>query len=204
MPYNDIYVGANYRHNLIKYWQQFSSDWNIPEGYHVNHIKPKCTFEDNDDPLIHHPRNLIALHSDDHVSIHKCRGDKFVNEKLILSIKGNNLSVEQKDKLRKNRLGAKYSTKTKKKMSDAKKGRKYSKTHKQNMSLSRGGNGIHVGYAARYKHRSNQVALLKEQFNDQYGIWITNGVINKRSMGNIALPDNFIIGRTDFSIEENK
>lgn len=197
MRYNDIYAGANYRHNLIKYWKQFNPDWDIPEGYIVHHIKPKCTFEDNDDLLIRHPRNLIALHPDDHVAIHKCRDDKFVNEKLILLIKGNKLSVEQKDKLRKNRLGADYSTKTKKKMLDA-------KTHKQNMSLLRGGDGIHVGYAARYKHRSNQVELLTEQqFNDEYGIWITNGVINKRLMGNVALPENFIIGRTDFSIEEN-
>ena len=65
----------NHRHNLTIYWRQFYPNWTIPKGYHVHHIKPKCTFADKNDPRIHHPRNLIALHPDDHQTIHRCRGD---------------------------------------------------------------------------------------------------------------------------------
>lgn len=78
----------NYRRNLELYWRQFCPQWTIPVGFHVHHIKPKVTFENKDDPRIHHPRNLIALHPDDHLLIHKLRGDKFVNNSMILSITG--------------------------------------------------------------------------------------------------------------------
>ena len=40
----------------------------------LNLNAPQCTFF-NDDSFKHHPKNLIALHPDDHLSIHKCRGD---------------------------------------------------------------------------------------------------------------------------------
>jgi len=75
-------------------------------GYHVHHIKPKSTFEDKNDPQIHHPRNLIALHPDDHISIHKCRGDK-QSMNFIRAIKP----------------GYKHSSKTLLKMSKSLKGR---------------------------------------------------------------------------------
>ena len=65
----------NYRRNLELYWRQFYPHWKVPSGYHVHHIKPKSTYADKNDPRIHHPRNLIALHPDDHASIHRCRGD---------------------------------------------------------------------------------------------------------------------------------
>ena len=65
----------NYKRNILIYWRQWYPEWNIPEGFHVHHIKPKCTFDNPADPRIHHPRNLIALHPDDHVTIHRLRGD---------------------------------------------------------------------------------------------------------------------------------
>jgi len=75
----NIYHPTNYRKNLITYWRQYHPDYQIPAGYHVHHIKPRCTFKDKNDPSINHPSNLIALHPDDHYSIHRCRGDKYVN-----------------------------------------------------------------------------------------------------------------------------
>lgn len=78
MTYNN-----NPRSNLRLYWRQFYPNWEIPEGFHVHHIKPKCTFEDPSNPKIHHPSNLIALHKDDHWTIHRLRGDKNVNWPFI-------------------------------------------------------------------------------------------------------------------------
>jgi hypothetical protein len=69
----------NYRQNLINYWQQFYPNWDIPKGYHVHHIKPKSLGGTN------HPKNLIALHPDDHISIHRCRGDKILDNHFLLS-----------------------------------------------------------------------------------------------------------------------
>jgi len=74
-----IYHKTNYRKNLTLYWQQYFSGYQIPKGYHVHHIKPKTTGGDN------HPSNLIALHPDDHISIHKCRGDNVANNVFIIS-----------------------------------------------------------------------------------------------------------------------
>jgi hypothetical protein len=98
----------NPRRNLKIYWKQFYPDWEIPKGYHVHHIKPKCTFDDSADPRIHHPRNLIALHPDDHWLIHKLRGDKNVNWPFI------NVIGEKKQPC---------SKATKKKISEANKGK---------------------------------------------------------------------------------
>ncbi len=81
-----IYSKTDHRKNITLYWQQYFPKYKIPKFYHVHHIKPKCTFEDKNDPMIHHPRNLIALHPDDHQSIHRCRGDiRLANG--ILSVK---------------------------------------------------------------------------------------------------------------------
>lgn len=108
----------NYKKNLELYWQQFYPDWQVPAGYHVHHIKPKCTFEDRNDPSIHHPRNLIALHVDDHVSIHKCRGDKLAVS-LIWSMKDRVMTAE-----------------TKQKIGDANRGRSFTVAHKQNIAVA--------------------------------------------------------------------
>lgn len=96
----------------------------------MHHIKPKCTFKDKNDPAINHPRNLIALHPDDHVTIHKCRGDKFVNGATLTIIAGWAISQETRDKISKtqkgrigNRLGSKHSLESKKQMSKSMKGR---------------------------------------------------------------------------------
>ena len=96
-----IYTKTNYRKNLTLYWQQYFPKWIMPKGYHVHHIKPKCTFEDKDDTAIHHPKNLIALHPDDHASIHKCRGDKDLSPTFITSIVGRVYTPTQatKDKI---------------------------------------------------------------------------------------------------------
>ncbi len=77
----------NYRRNLELYWRQFYPNWTIPKGYHVHHIKPKGEFKDKNDPRIHHPRNLIALHPDDHITIHECRGDNFLGKLGLLALK---------------------------------------------------------------------------------------------------------------------
>ena len=114
-----VQYNNNPRRNLRLYWRQFYSNWEIPNGYHVHHIKPKCTFVDPCDPRIHHPRNLIALHKDDHLSIHECRGDKWIQERFILHI-----------------AGQKFSAETKLKMSDAKKGGKLSNEHKDKIRKS--------------------------------------------------------------------
>lgn len=114
----------DYRKNLEMYWQQFYPDWQIPAGYHVHHIKPKCTFEDENNPRIHHPSNLIALHPDDHVSIHKCRGDKQLAGSFITSIVGRKVTKKSKKKMSKSqceRFQSKpVSIMTKRKMSKAK------------------------------------------------------------------------------------
>lgn len=89
---------TNYKENLTLYWQQFYPDWEIPDGFHVHHIKPKCTFKDQTNPRIHHPRNLIALHVDDHAAIHRCRGDQLA-ACLIWSMKGRVVSPETKVKM---------------------------------------------------------------------------------------------------------
>ena len=88
----------NYRSNLTKFWQQYYPNWTIPNGYHVHHIKPKSTFSDPNDPRIHHPKNLITLHPDDHASIHKCRGDKYLSNNFITSIVGRKDSIETRIK----------------------------------------------------------------------------------------------------------
>lgn len=157
-----IYHPTDYRKNLVLYWQQFNPVYQIPPGYHVHHIRPRCTYTDPDDPCINHPRNLIALHPDDHQTIHICRGD--TNVKGLLSVKD----------------------------------RRCRKLTRQRMSLVRGGDGIHVGYRARYDHLSEQHRQLKDQQDEEkYGMWITNGDINKRHSLDKTLPAGYQIGRSN-------
>ena len=113
------YSKYNYRRNLELYWQQFYPNWKIPKGYHVHHIKPRSLMRDDND--VHHPTNLIALHVDDHVTIHKCRGDKPI---------GNFICVAGV------RKGQPVSAETRLKMSMAKKGRVMSKEQKEHLSVS--------------------------------------------------------------------
>ena len=120
----------NYKANLIMYWQQFYPGWKIPKGYHVHHIKPVCTFEDPTDLRIHHPRNLIALHPDDHSTIHALRGDALAAS-LIWSMKGRVVSKETKAKMsqtHKTRKRKPLSAAHKRKLSKANKGKTYSHT----------------------------------------------------------------------------
>jgi len=94
----EIYT-KNYRQNLILYWRQYYPDYTIPAGFIIHHIRPQSTFINSSDPKIHHPRNLIALHPDDHYSIHKCRGDKMLNKGFITSTIGRITSDETKKKI---------------------------------------------------------------------------------------------------------
>jgi len=105
---------VDYRRNLIKYWNQFIPNWSIPKGYHVHHIKPKSCGGSN------HPKNLIALHKDDHISIHKCRGDKITDN--YIKIIGHKHNDKTKDKIRKSNIGKQYKKETIKRMSKSKKG----------------------------------------------------------------------------------
>ena len=66
----------NYRRIYRDYWRQYFPEYEIPQGYHVHHILPRSLGGTND------PKNLIALHIDDHMSIHRCRGDKYVGDRL--------------------------------------------------------------------------------------------------------------------------
>ncbi len=113
----------NPRRNLELYWRQYFPEYTIPAGYHVHHIKPKCAFEDKADPCIHHPRNLIALHPDDHVTIHKCRGDTWIKEKFLLSVVGRKLSEETKAKISKAQKGRSMSMEQRMQISKTTKGR---------------------------------------------------------------------------------
>lgn len=121
----------NYRRNLELYWRQYFPDYTIPVGYHVHHIKPRCTFDESD-LCVHHPRNLIALHPDDHVSIHKCRGDKWVNGGALLTVAGRKMTADTKLKISvakkgifnsNGHLGLQHSEETKNKMKDSAKNR---------------------------------------------------------------------------------
>lgn len=146
MEYTD-----NFRKNLELYWRQFYPDWEIPKGYHVHHIKPKCTFEDVNDPDIHHPRNLIALHPDDHVTIHKCRGDDWADESFLKvlgnkssGMKGKHHSAVSKEKMRRKLKGKKLPKEVAKKRKGAGNpfyGKKHTDTSKKKMSVSSLGQG---------------------------------------------------------------
>ena len=81
--------------------------------------------------------NLIALHPDDHATIHRLRGDKFVVSAALLSIKDRVVSEETKEKISKNRKG-KQSPKlicriSDRKELDAQNWAKYTKTNKRSI-----------------------------------------------------------------------
>ena len=142
----EINYNNNPRRNLRLYWKQFYPSWDIPTGYHVHHIKPKCTFADPSDPKIHHPSNLIALYPDDHYTIHKCRGDTYITKKFVTSITGQKLSLKTKQRMRKPkskehcenirkaRLGTTLKQETKDKISIAHEGMKLSAETKRKIS----------------------------------------------------------------------
>ena len=70
----------------------------IPNGFHLHHILPvSCGGEDK-------IGNLVALHPDDHVLIHKLRGDKIVPSGL-LSVAGRKMKEETKEKISKRHKG---------------------------------------------------------------------------------------------------
>ena len=91
-----------YRQNLINYWRQWYPEWDIPNGYHVHHIIPQSCGGSN------HPSNLIALHPDDHVAIHKHRGDN-VSEKFVRvggkGMEGRSHTKETRAKMSKSKKG---------------------------------------------------------------------------------------------------
>jgi len=84
---NPIYSKTNYRKNITLYWQQYLPEYEIPKGYHVHHIKPRCICKQEgwSDEQINHPRNLIVVHPVEHWTLHYCRGDKIVSEFTILA-----------------------------------------------------------------------------------------------------------------------
>ncbi len=214
---NFEYSSWNYRRNLELYWRQLYPNWEIPAGYHVHHIKPKCTFEDKANTRINHPSNLIALHPDDHASIHKCRGDKHISTQFIISVVGRVMSAESKDKISKARLGLpsplkgrkgkvpstttreiwarqrtgrKHTSDTKNKMSETRTGVKKSKEHIYNMSKSRLGKVASV----ESKARMSAAKIGKKFYN--------NGTVTK-SFYPTSVPVEFIPGRLKLEIAEN-
>lgn len=80
-----IYSNTNHRKNLIKYWRQYNPLYEIPKGFHVHHITPRSIAKQQGwgDAKINHPKNLVALHPDDHISIHKNRGDHFIHSNFL-------------------------------------------------------------------------------------------------------------------------
>ena len=132
-----------YQRILTKYWRQYYPNYQFPKGFVVHHIIPRCEGGTDD------PKNLIALHPDDHATIHRCRGDK-VSEKFILI--GNYWDEEKRESARKRATGVKQSKETiqkrmrygeehhwygktfseqhRKKLSNSHKGKKLSKDHR--------------------------------------------------------------------------
>ena len=102
----------------------------IIKGFHVHHIIPRCEFDKFvvDNPNSKLARygvdwigNLIALHVDDHLLIHKMRGDT-VSEKFIGKANnwlGKKRSAEDTRKMVLRHKGQKRSDESKEKMSKA-------------------------------------------------------------------------------------
>ena len=153
-----IYHKYDHRKNLTLYWRQYFPNYQIPKGYHVHHIKPKsiCKQKGWKDERINHPSNLIALHPDDHHSVHKCRGDivtcNFI--KIIGHQKGKKStrrnythSKETRNKISKankgnpspkGMLGKYHSANTKEKISKSSKGKKNTKEAIAKMKETKG------------------------------------------------------------------
>lgn len=143
------YSKFNYRLNLIRYWQQYYPDWEIPKGFHVHHIRPKSLMRKDEN--VHHPRNLIALHLDDHITIHNLRGDKNI---------GNFIAVAGV------RKGQKVSKESRLKMSRAKKGWKMPAWQKKN--LSKKFKGRYVSDQTRNKMANVQTGENSPHFKGYY------------------------------------
>ena len=135
-----IIYTKDYKYNIIKYWRQYYPVWDIPKGYHVHHIKPKCTFDDKDDPRIHHPRNLIVLHPDDHQTIHRLRGDLRAAHGGFLNMRGYTHSTETRAKMKEAAINRPpQSRATKNKRSQSLLGKPKSDEHIKNIVAAREG-----------------------------------------------------------------
>jgi len=154
-----IYTKTNYRKNLEIYWRQFYPEWSIPEGYHVHHIKPiSCGGS-------HHPSNLIALHPDDHQSIHRCRGDGVcVGYMGILGRKHSEvtkekMSISKKGKLAEDIWGRERTIELKQqasKLGESWKGKKRSADNKKKISSSK----------KKFNKENNQVNFYEVEWNN--------------------------------------
>lgn len=159
----------DYKRNLILYWRQFYPDWEIPNSYQVHHIKPRCTFENKNDPAIHHPRNLIALHIDDHISVHKCRGDNIVNEPFMYAVKGMKrgpMSEETKLKISRTKTGqsrAPFTKEHKKNLAKAMTGKVRTAEMKENMSNAHLGNPAWNKGKSLSKETRKKMALAQQR-----------------------------------------
>ena len=128
----------DHRRNLRSYRRRFYPDWTIPIGYHVHHIRPRCLCKQEGwtDEQINHPRNLIALHPDDHISIHRNRGDKFVSEYFIWNVAGKKWTEASKLKISKSLSGHIVTEETRKKLSIANTGNIVSSATKEKLRMA--------------------------------------------------------------------
>ena len=154
--------GNNYRLNLIKYWQQYYPNWTIPKGYHVHHIKPKSCFGNNNDASMQHPRNLIALHPDDHASIHSCRGDTYLTKLFITSVVGR----KQTEEFKQARRNYRHSDLAKQKISKTHKNKPKSKEHRTKISHIR--KGMKLGPPSKIHKQHLSEALRDRKFTDEH------------------------------------
>lgn len=95
----------------------------FPKGFHVHHIKPRCEGGDE------RRGNLIALHPDDHVLIHRMRGDKICSR--FIKIGGDRVGKNHHS------FGVPLPEETKRKISESLKGRRLSESRKK-LSASKG------------------------------------------------------------------
>lgn len=95
----------------------------FPKGFHIHHIKPRCEGGDE------RRGNLIALHPDDHVLIHKMRGDKICDS--FIQVGSNRVGEDHP------MFGKALSEETKSKISESLKGRELSEERKK-LSASKG------------------------------------------------------------------
>ena len=191
---NTIYTN-NYRSNLTKYWRQFYPNWTIPDGHHVHHIKPKSTFSDPNDPRVHHPRNLIALHPDDHISIHYCRGDKHIANGF-LSIRDRKQTEATKIKISNYHSGKSKSKEHRKKLSLVNIGKKLSLETKKKMSLAK--TGVIFSDETKRKISEKQLGKLNHGFKGYYltpwGRYESSRLASKASIQYIYLKLLFVSG----------
>jgi len=192
-----IYSNTNYKQNLIKYWRQFNPLYKIPKGFHVHHIIPKLIAKQNgwEDAKINHPKNLIALHPDDHISIHKNRGDKLKNHNYLHLLGLNNSSrvSEYNNRrvidgtnpfLKRNRKGLLGNEFTSHSSSIANKNRVLNKTH---------------NWLKQNRHKNSKVGCTSEQAKNARRKEVINGthqwlgltgIKNYSSIGIYVIDDN--------------